>query len=302
MFNTTLNTAVNATYEQYSGLILQSLTKELQVFSPNFFGIANLPKPEHTLPLRDLSSSISNGASRGDVISVQLEGDAVAKDKIPNVPVTQQTIEMNKVQLQLNRHKYVSVLKEDPVKMLTSYSSMQRLAAVEGRAIAEAFERDVMSLSTGFSTVVGTGAGDILTDDDLSEVARLFYENGVDIIKKKAIGIVTPIVYQELIKSRNEYQLAGMKGLEGYNSGRFIETPYNINIVQSNYIPIVAGAAKMMVLTEEAIMIGFGIRPRIQTNYEVTELGEIQIADVLYGVAEMRDVAGILLDFDEVNA
>jgi hypothetical protein len=48
-------------------------------------------------------------------------------------------------------------------------------------------------------------------------------------------------------------------------------------------------------------MVGFGMKPRIQRDYILPELGTLQIADVFYGVAECRDDAGISLNFDEVN-
>ena len=49
-------------------------------------------------------------------------------------------------------------------------------------------------------------------------------------------------------------------------------------------------------------MVAFGIKPRVQSDYILAELATLQVADVFYGVAEMRDVAGILLNADEVNA
>ena len=57
-----------------------------------------------------------------------------------------------------------------------------------------------------------------------------------------------------------------------------------------------------MVLTKEGIMIAFGIKPRVQSDYILPELANLQVADVFYGVAELRDVAGMLLDFDDINA
>ena len=49
-------------------------------------------------------------------------------------------------------------------------------------------------------------------------------------------------------------------------------------------------------------MIAFGIKPRVQSDYILPELANLQVADVFYGVAELRDVAGMLLDFDDINA
>jgi len=284
--------------------ILWSLDQELQQFSPMFFSQAGLAQPHNAIPLTDVSDQVPGNAQKGDTIRVSVAGKFVAKDKVANSPVIPQVNAWSTVSLTLNKHKYVAVSMEDVAKAVQGQVSLDALAKYQAKAIAEAFEKDIAALATGFSTVVGTGGGYVISFDTFGEVNRKFYQNGIDVRNpdNRAVAYVSPYAYEDILQGRDEYQIAGQKGLDQANKGDLIETPHGIMISRSNFLATTGGATKGMVLTQEGIMVAFGIKPRVQSDYILPELATLQVADVFYGVAEMRDVAGILLDADEINA
>lgn len=284
--------------------ILWSLDQELQNFSPMFFNQAGLASPDHPVPLTDVSDQVPGNAQKGDTIRVTVAGKFTAKDKVANSPVIAQINALSTVSLTLNKHKYVAIMMEDIAKLNQGVLTMDNLAKYQAKAIAEAFERDICALATGFSTVVGSGNGSIMSFDTFGEVNRKFYANGIDIRNpdNRAVAYVSPHAYEDILQGRDEYQIAGQRGLDQVNKGNLIETPHGVSISRSNYLTQTGGAVKGMVLTKEGIMIAFGIKPRVQSDYILPELANLQVADVFYGVAELRDVAGMLLDFDDNNA
>ncbi len=284
--------------------ILWSLEQELQQFSPMFFSGAGLDQPTHGVPLTDVSDQVPGNAHKGDTIRVTVAGKFVAKDKVANSPVISQTNSLSTVSLTLNKHKYVAVTMEDVAKAVQGQVTLEALAKHQARAIAEAFEKDICTLATGFSTVVGTGDGYVVNFDTFGEINRRFFQNGIDIRKpdNRAVAYVNPYAYEDILNGRDEYQIAGQKGLEQANRGDLIETPHGVLVARSNFLVTTGGATKGMVLTKEGIMVAFGIKPRVQTDYILPDLASLQVADVFYGVAEMRDLAGMLINSDDINA
>lgn len=302
-YNITANTAAAQKIDRLNKMILYSLSQNLQLFTPSLFGQANLQKPDYMIPVKDVSEQIPDGVTKGDVIKVRTVGAFTAKDKAPNTPVTGQVPQLGTVDLTLNKHKYVAVLMEDVAKNITSTPELQELASEQAKAIALAMERDVLALASGFSTVVGAGAGSVFGFNTCGEINRRYYQNNIDISYpgNEAHAIIDPTAYEDVLLDRDEYQIAGSPGLDQSNKGRLIEMPHGVRLCRSNHLVKTGGAVKGLAVTKEAIMIGFGIKPRIQKDYILSEIGELQVADVFYGVAELRDIAGQLLDFDEVN-
>lgn len=303
VYNITANTYDPVKVAKVSSKILFDLTQELQNFSPSFFPGADLDNPDYSFPVTDVSDQITGSAQKGDVIRVSVPGKLTAKDKIANSSVTNQSHSLSTVDLTLNQHKYVAVTTEDVAKIFDTPNLHSNYGKMMGKAIGESFERSIAALATGFSTVVGGGAGAVMGFDTFGEVNRRFYQNGIDIRRSgyEAVAYVDPTAAEDILQGRDEYQIAGQRGLDQVNKGSILEKPHGVCVTRSNYLIKTGGAVKGMVLTKDAIMIAFGIKPRLQSDYILSELGELMVADVFYGVAEMRDVAGQLLDFDEVN-
>lgn len=289
---------------QVTSEIMHALPNQLQIFSPRLFGAANLNQPDYGIPLKDVTAQIPAGAKKGQDIKVPFLGDAVAKDKVENSPVVNQTVSVSTKTLTLNKHKYVAVTEEDVAKYFTNYEGLKEYATIQARAIAKAFELDVISLFTGFATSLGSGNGSVFSFDTCGDINQQFHLAGIDITMpgSEAYVVLDPEHYKDVLASRDQYDIAGDRGLQQVNKGKLIETPHGCKMMRSNFITKTGGAAKMAALTKDAIMVGFGIKPRVQRDYILPELGTLQVADVFYGVAECRDEAGILLNYDDVNA
>ena len=264
--NITSSVITNAKVELLDNMILSALDYELSIFAPGFFSPAGLPAPEYKVPVYDVTPQIKKGARKGDTVTILEFGKLVAKDKIPDTPVVNQTQSIAKRQLTINKHKYVSLLFEDAAEIFANHMNMERFAKEQAKAIAHAFECDILALADGFSQSIGSGNGTVINYDTFGEVNRTFFNAGIDISRpgNEAYAIVTPYVWEDLCASRDEYQLAGDMGVKSFNSGKILETPHGVRVVRSNNYTAASGAVKQMVITKEAIMVGFGIMPRTQ--------------------------------------
>lgn len=274
------------------------------LFGGGFFSNADIPTetPAGRIPIYDATSQILKGGSKGETINIPIMGRTFAKDKLPNLPIVNQTQSVTTVSLTLNKHKYVSCLVEDFAKIFDNVNLINNLAKSQAQALAEAFEDDILALFTGFSHSVGSGSGSNLSFDDLATANQILFDNGINPdLDGGAHAILSHYTYRTLSKARDEYQVGGSKGVEGFNKGKILETPHGIHLHRSARVPVASSACKQAVITKDAIMCGFGIRPRTQKEYVITEIGEIILSDVVYGVAELRDEAGVLLNFDDTN-
>ena len=304
MSNITSSTLTNQQVTTLTGLVLRNL-KDLCPLGISFFTNADAPEEPMNgkIPLYDCTSQIKGNAQKGQSVKTPIVGRLYARDKVENSPVSLSTASIETKTLTLNKHKHVAFMIEDYASLFDNIQLVEHLAKEQAYALLEAFEDDILALGTGFSTSVGSGDGSVMSFDTFAEVNRKFTLNKCPLIpgKREGHALVTPYQYEDLLIARDEHQLGGQKGLDQANKGWLIETPHGITIHQHPRIPVVSGASKGMVVTNEAIMFGFGIKPRIQQEYQLSALGTLHVADVVYGVAELRDEAGILLNFDSEN-
>ncbi len=273
------------------------------IFAPQFFDAehGNLisQDPMDKRPkIFDASKYVKRAYSRGETIKIPNIPRLYAQDKLADTEITDQSLNVSSVSLTITTHKYVSVVLEDSAEAFDNTAMVEEMAKREARALAEAFEDSVIATFGDFATVNGGGVGDVLSFDDFAVWNRTFFKKGVNLDHSPAWAILTPEQYSVLATTRDEFTVAGEKGLGTFNSGRIIETPHGIYALRSNRLSSSGGSATGLCFTENALMCAFAIMPRFVETRDDRKVGIRFYADFMAGVAKLRDEEGIRLNFD----
>ena len=256
----------------------------------------------------DRSDELSGG---GDTLYTPSTTEFTANAKSVGIAVTLNSPTDTKVTLTVSNWFESSFAIEDreAAQVKHSYSIMERYAKNAGYAIAKKLDSAIVALFAGFSRVVGSSTTN-LQDSDIRSAFAYLDSSNVD--SEEAAFFFHPTVFWRQIQRIDKFSLAvnsptsnpSMKRPAGFLYG----TPVYITTQIINTLPT-GGLARMNALaTPDAIhwatsplgsggskgksMVGSG-RVRVQSNYIPEYLATVTTADILYGVVENRDEAGV---------
>lgn len=254
--------------------------------------------------------------TEGDILHIPVPGTFTANNKVANTNVTLQVPTDSNIDVTLNKHKEVSFLVEDIVRAQQNQDVMARYIRNAVIPLAEAIESDLFALYAGLSQSVGTSGTDITPAVFRSALAKLMAAN-IDVTELAAV-----------VSAKDYIALLGDASLATYfantNPASIREAQvgrlYGSTINQSNLVPVVAGSpnsTKNLMVTPDFAILAMrgmptdgggapidqrnyadpdsGLGFRMTTSYNPNALGVQVTFDVLYGVAELRDLAGIVM-------
>jgi hypothetical protein len=253
----------------------------------------------------------------GDVLHIPYPGTFTANDKAANNAVTLQTPAGGAdISVTLNKHKEVSFLIEDPARAQANQDLMDRYINAAVPALAQAIEADLFALYASLSTTVGTSGTDI-SAATIRAARKALNDNKV------------PLTPRHLVVSpKDEIALLGDSTLATYFANSRPEAVaqgalgnlYGFTIWMSQLVPVVSGtpnSTKNLAFHPEFAILamralpeppaGSGARSaavrdpesglviRVTSAYNPTYLGVQVTLDVLYGVAVLRNAAGVVV-------
>lgn len=253
----------------------------------------------------------------GDVLHIPYPGTFTASDKTAGGAVTLQTPSGGAdISVTLNKHKEVSFLIEDPARAQANQDLMDRYINAAIPALAEAIESDLFALYAGLTNSVGTSGTD-LTPAVIRAARKTLNDNKVPLSPRHLV-----------ISPKDEIALLGNSDLSAYFANARSEAVaqgaigqlYGFTVWMSQLVPVVSGTPNstknlafhpdFAILAMRALPeppAGSGVRSavvrdpesglviRVTSAYNPTYLGVQVTLDVLYGVAELRDVAGVVV-------
>lgn len=253
--------------------------------------------------------------AQGDVLHIPFPGTMTANDKAAGGAVTLQAPTDSEVTVTLNKHKEVSFLVEDPVRATMNQDIIDRYGREAAAALAQAIESDLFALYAGLSQSVGTSGTDITAATVRSA-------------RKKLNDSKAPQSNRHLvISTKDEIALLADSSLASYFAFRSGAVPegalgqlYGFTVWTSQLVPVVSGtpnSTKNLAFTPEFAILAMRALPepppnsgarsavvrdpdsglvlRVTMSYNPTYLGVQVTYDVLYGVAELRDAAGVVV-------
>jgi P22 coat protein - gene protein 5 len=258
---------------------------------------------------RDFENEI---AEVGQSIKVPFLGSLTANDKAADTAITLNAPTDTAITLTLNKHKEVSFIIEDTARIFARPDLLAGYAREAAQTLATKVETDLSALYSGFSQTINAASG--LTEAHFREARRLLNAAKVSQANRWAIlhedAEAEALQIEKLIN--RDYASSDV-----VPSGS-LGTAFGFNIAMSQNITV-ATTCKNLFLQRDAIIMavrplptdgnGMGVKQttmnennlsmRVTMSYNPDYLGIQFTLDMLYGVAELRDAAGVVVSTTE---
>ena len=247
----------------------------------------------------------------GDTVHIPDISNLTAKDKAASTDVSFETVTEGKTDLTINKHKYAAFKLEDVVKTQSRVDLRSKYTEKVGYALAQAIDSDLLALYSGLSQSAGSAGVDLtdatiltaiqyLDEADAPAGKRAMVINpsqssailGIDkFVRADAVGYLakmSPIVTGAL--EGGSFQPQNVKGYFGqvYGVGIYLST----NVPTTGTSPV---STHNLLFQEDAFIAAIQKGIRVQSDYNIRSLATEVVADVLYGVAELRDTFAVHL-------
>lgn len=257
----------------------------------------------------DRSSELSGG---GDVLYTPNTTEFTAAVKANATTVTLNAPSDTKQTLTVNNWYESSFAIEDreAAQVQRSYTLMERYAKNAGYAIAKQLDTAITTLFKSFSNAVGSSTTNLADSDirnafaylesanvDIEEAAFFFHPNTfwkqLQAIDKFSLAINSPVndptgkMPKATLYGRPVYVTTQIQS-DTSPSGARANALAHPDAIHWATSPLGAGGSKA-----NAMVGSMGVR--VQANYEPSYLSTITTADILYGVTENRDNAGVYM-------
>lgn len=187
-----------------------------------------------------------------------------------------------------------------------SYALMERYMKNAAYAIAKTLDTAIVSLFSGFSSSVGASTTNLADSEILAAIATL---ETSDVDSTEAAFFFHPNVFWRQVQALDKFSLAINTPTQDPVGKRPTAMLYGLPVYVTTQIQYVSGTTGRYNALAHPDAIHWATSPlgaggskgakvgsmgvRVQANYMPDYLGTLVTADILYGVIENRDVAGV---------
>lgn len=285
-------------------------------FIPELWSDEVIAGYKKNLVLGGLVTKINHAGKKGDAINIPKPVRGSATAKAANTQVTLQGDTHGTVQVSINKHYEYSVLMEDITEVQALQSLRRFYTDDAGYALATQVDTDLFTLAEGLQggTVGGTAAalyekaviggdgttlytGNSSNASDITDAgirAMILKLDNADVPSDNRFMVIPPIAANDMlgINRFTEQQFIGNG--EAIKTGK-IGSIYGMDVYVSSNCPSINSDAQRVgvMMHKDALCFAEQMGVRSQTQYKQEYLGDLFTADTLYGVAELRDDAGV---------
>ena len=285
-------------------------------FIPELWSDEVIAGYKKNLVLGNLVTKINHAGKKGDTIHIPKPVRGSANAKAANTQVTLQGDTHSEVQVSINKHYEYSVLMEDITEVQALQSLRRFYTDDAGYALAQQVDTDLFAISEALQggTVGGTGAavyekaviggdgatlytGNSSNANDITDAgirAMILKLDNADVPSDNRFMVIPPIAANDMlgINRFTEQQFIGNG--EAIKTGK-IGSIYGMDVYVSSNCPSINSDAQRVgvMMHKDALCFAEQMGVRSQTQYKQEYLGDLFTADTLYGVAELRDDAGV---------
>jgi len=287
-------------------------------FIPELWSDEVIGAYKSNLVVANLVTKLSHKGKKGDTIHIPVPARGSASAKAANTQVTLSAATNSVVDVSINKHYEYSKLIED-IAEVQSLASMRKFYTDDaGYALATQVDSDLFALGEGLQggtvggsnaaswekAVIGsTGATDYtgnssnaadITDAGIRKMILILDDADVP-MDNRAI-ILPPIAANDMlgINRFTEQQYIGSG--DAIRTGK-IGMIYGVDVYISSNCPSASGNSGAdrvgMMLHRDALVLAEQVGVRSQTQYKQEYLGDLFTSDTIYGVAELRNDAGV---------
>lgn len=244
----------------------------------------------------DLSSELANG---GDVLHIPSLTQMSANVKGNGSQITLNAPTETKIDLTVNTWKEVSFLIEDREAqiVLNSYYLQERYMKNAAYTAANVLEQAIIDLAAGFSQI--TGASNTTVADSDVRGAIKYLDIALVPQEDRAFFFHPKAIWADLMALDRFTLLVNTKGADPVMKGH-IGYLYGIPVISHANIGVTTGAGLRNFLAHKDAIVHAHTVLRTQVNYIPEYLGTLVTADILYGVVENRDTAGVWIKCSSV--
>jgi N4-gp56 family major capsid protein len=293
----------------------QVTTSVANNFIPELWSDEVIGAYKSNLVVANLVTKLSHKGKKGDTIYIPVPARGSASAKAANTQVTLSAATNTKVTVSIDKHYEYSKLIED-IAEVQALASMRKFYTDDaGYALAKQVDTDLFALAEGLQggTVGGTGAsayenaviggdgstaytGGSSNASDITDAGirrMLLTLDDADVPMDNRVMVVPPICANDMlgINRFTEQQFIGSG--DAIKTGK-IGQIYGVDIFISSNCPTPAGTDRAGVLMhKDALVLAEQVGVRSQTQYKQEYLGDLFTSDTIYGVAELRNDAGV---------
>jgi len=296
----------------------QVTTSVANNFIPELWSDEVIGAYKSNLVVANLVTKLSHKGKKGDTIYIPVPARGSASAKAANTQVTLSAATNTKVTVSIDKHYEYSKLIED-IAEVQALASMRKFYTDDaGYALAKQVDTDLFALTEGLQggTVGGTGAasfekavigsngstdytGNSSNAADITDAGirrMLLTLDDADVPMDNRVMVVPPICANDMlgINRFTEQQFIGSG--DAIKTGK-IGQIYGVDIFISSNCPSASGnsgADRVGVLMhKDALVLAEQVGVRSQTQYKQEYLGDLFTSDTIYGVAELRNDAGV---------
>ena len=288
-------------------------------FIPELWSDEVIGAYKSNLVTANLVTKLSHKGKKGDTIYIPVPARGAASAKAANTQVTLSAATNTAVTVTINKHYEYSKLIED-IAEVQSLASMRKFYTDDaGFALATQVDTDLVTLWEGFQggTVAGADAaawekavigsvgttlytGNSSNAADITDAgirAMILKLDNANVPMDNRYIVMPPIAANDLlgINRFTEQQFIGNG--EAIKTGK-IGMIYGVDVYISSNCPTTTTADTATdrvgcLFHKDALVLAEQVGVRSQTQYKQEYLGDLFTADTLYGVAELRNDAGV---------
>ena len=296
----------------------QVTTSVANNFIPELWSDEVIGAYKSNLVVANLVTKLSHKGKKGDTIYIPVPARGSASAKAANTQVTLSAATNTKVTVSIDKHYEYSKLIED-IAEVQALASMRKFYTDDaGYALAKQVDTDLFALTEGLQggTVGGSGAasfekavigsngstdytGNSSNAADITDAGirrMLLTLDDADVPMDNRVMVVPPICANDMlgINRFTEQQFIGSG--EAIKTGK-IGQIYGVDIFISSNCPTAAGNSDTdrvgVLMHKDALVLAEQVGVRSQTQYKQEYLGDLFTSDTIYGVAELRNDAGV---------
>lgn len=285
------------------------ISGDLDVFMPLVWGekINDFLRPalKVTSKFTDLSSDLVGGA---DSITIPNLTEMSSNAKTVGSQVTLSSPTETALTLTVDTHKEVSFIIEDKLaaQVKQSYNLQERYAINAAHTVAKDLEKAVIALFAGFSNSVGASTS-VIADSNIRAAIAQLEANNVPVYDGNAYFFFHPTVLWSQVMGLNAFQSNQYSTDNDTVNRGVVGKLYGIEVVSTpliEYVSSTTGRVNALAHKDAIVYATHGLKGgmnsytgemgvRVQANYVPEYLGTLVTADICYGVAENRDIAGV---------
>ena len=285
-------------------------------FIPELWSDEVIAGYKKNLVLGNLVTKINHAGKKGDTIHIPKPVRGSANAKSANTQVTLQGDTHSEVQVSINKHYEYSVLMEDITEVQALQSLRRFYTDDAGYALAQQVDTDLFTLTEALQggTVGGTGAslyekaviggdgatlytGNSSNANDITDAgirAMILKLDNADVPSDNRFMVIPPIAANDMLAINRFTEQQFIGNGEAIKTGK-IGSIYGMDVYVSSNCPSINSDAQRVgvMMHKDALCFAEQMGVRSQTQYKQEYLGDLFTADTLYGVAELRDDAGV---------